>query len=473
MSFCLIPSLVLIILYIASFYSSALSSRGEGASARPTFTQEEIDRVLWAEHPDLDGKPVGRILLDLPADVHSQYLSQAPAKMTEKVREHMMRAIELESDRRRENTPSIDEEFTKFPIVFKDSVIINNTNNTNVHYNSATSTSNDSSIILDSVRFDLSEINTKLLFQAYSKRWEVIKYIVTKNIEIFCTKKFDVHDKDHMALCLKVLGLDYGKQENHTPCLDYLNLIPEHDKSDSMRPTILRNSYAMVNQWREDNDHDRVTGYLQRRLLTYYNAVYLKYYNNDYKDGLQPYFCLPQEEELRQKYKLLPLKETFKAANFQREGEDDPELKWEAYNDHTEKMEIDSKSFYVTGNEVLYRTNRTELFGKDTKEAIERLVENKDYFKKRRNEISHEVNGAEAKMFCWMMESLAVSTNTYVLKQTDKDVMKVIKTQFRHLFGSGYGQFTDNDTQLSKYILTNTIEGEYEDNESIPSSSQT
>lgn len=417
------------------------------------------------------GKPFRRMVIDLAEDDDVD----DTLSITKESRQRLIRAIQLKADRDREKTPSTDDEFVKLSVRYQyidnKKVYITAGNNSvvtagdsNVFQNTAGGQSNlgqSSASNFQSAGESIGSIGLmqSLLFQSHKKRWEVIRFIAMKNIQIFCTHKFDLSDEGHMKKWMKVLGLDSDKQENYEPCLDYLNLLPRYNKSETNRPTILRNSYEMVAKWNEESLYDRVRGYLQRRLLTYYHCVYLKYYKfGNEEDELAPYFCIPMEEKLRKEAKLLPLHDTFTAAEFACEG--DPEFKCVPFPDAGSSMDIDvdKQEFKVHSSELIRNTNRTGLYKKHTLDSIQVIMASEKHWKEKRNINSHQVDGKEAKQFIQMLEQEEFR-KAVKLNPVDRDMIYLMKSQFRYLFGSGHGRFDDYDEQLQTYILPNVVDG--------------
>lgn len=88
------------------------------------------------------------------------------------------------------------------------------------------------------------------MFNALKCRWNVIRFIVMKNLKEFCESRFDERDYKLKDTWLSVIGLESYNEVNHEPCLDYLNLINSRSASAEVNlPTILRNSTAMCQVW--------------------------------------------------------------------------------------------------------------------------------------------------------------------------------------------------------------------------------
>ncbi|PWN35033.1 uncharacterized protein FA14DRAFT_154462 [Meira miltonrushii] len=455
--------------------TSRRSSGGAVSLPTPTFSQEELDRVFWVKSENLEGRPSRRMMIDLAND---DDLSIVPP-MTQETRNRLVRAVQLKHDRERDKTPSTDEEFVKLSVTYQ---FIDNRGQVNirnkagdhssvaVHHGSAAASNTEvSSIFHNGESFTSGALNTQLLFQSHKKRWEVIRFIALKNLQVFCTHKFDVSDKDHMNKWMKVLGLRFDRQENYEPCLDYLNLLSKHDNFEFTRPTVLRNSFEIVVKWeKEGGNKERIKAYLQRRLLTYYHSVYLKHCkNNGEAADLAPYLCIPEEERLRKKFELQTLQQTFTDAGFNH----GLPFTCVPFKEPNSDMELDGRCFYVHSNAVLRDTNKTNLYTKNTIDTLKTVMDIEKAWREQRNRNSHHVDGKEAKSFVRMLETQEFK-KAVQLRGPDAEMIRLIKSQFRHLFGSGYGSFDDSDDLLQTYILPNVIDGELTDYESVPSSSQ-
>lgn len=246
---------------------------------------------------------------------------------------------------------------------------------------------NSSSSMPNATPFPYGQAELEYFFHALRSRWDVVRFIVMRNIKLFCQARFDESDKEHMKLWQTSMDLPTHHQENHEPCLDYLNLISFNNTEaiEVHRPTVLRNSANMCMVWvaHGGNSH-QIKAYLQRRLLTYYHCVYkkiiarnedrLKFDPESIVDDVPPYLSFPGEIALRKRYQLQSLQDIF-AKCFEETGYpfEISDLQVQM-NVDANIIGLDNINFGVRYNKEAATYNTTKLYQEKTEASLKDVM---------------------------------------------------------------------------------------------------